>query len=211
MTAGSRFGSWSSSVAWAPQTTQLALVPIELVPRVVLAVPVVLEVAVLLLLAVLVVLAAGITRSNHSNRNIRCTSTTNRQIVVLLLMAEILHHLGCMKPYHNGKKLPINWCRISAINSRSTNAGSPTATDGGRHEGQGGTMECCPTLLYSLFYTRIVQRIPWYHWNFSTYIRQKYCFVLPLIPAINQRHFCLKSNDDISNQNSVSLLKNIGN
>ena len=28
----------------------------------------------------------------------------------LLLMEEILHHLGCIK-------LPINWCRISAINS----------------------------------------------------------------------------------------------
>ena len=38
---------------------------------------------------------------------------------VVLLMAEILHHLGCTKPYRysNGKKLPINWCRISAMNS----------------------------------------------------------------------------------------------
>ena len=32
-------------------------------------------------------------------------------------MAEILHHLGCMKPYKQWDKLPINWCRISAINS----------------------------------------------------------------------------------------------
>ena len=37
----------------------------------------------------------------------------------LLLMAEILHHLGCMKPYKQWDKLPINWCRISAINSRT--------------------------------------------------------------------------------------------
>ena len=32
-------------------------------------------------------------------------------------MAEILYHLGCMKPYKYWDKLPINWCRISAINS----------------------------------------------------------------------------------------------
>ena len=32
-------------------------------------------------------------------------------------MAEILHHLGCMKPQKQWDKLPINWCRISAINS----------------------------------------------------------------------------------------------
>ena len=32
-------------------------------------------------------------------------------------MAEILHHLGCMKPYKYWDKLPINRCRISAINS----------------------------------------------------------------------------------------------
>ncbi len=31
-------------------------------------------------------------------------------------MAEILHHLGCMKPY-KWDILHINWCRISAINS----------------------------------------------------------------------------------------------
>ena len=31
--------------------------------------------------------------------------------------AEILHHLGCMKPYKQWDKLHINWCRISAINS----------------------------------------------------------------------------------------------
>ena len=37
-------------------------------------------------------------------------------IEVILLMAEILHHLGCMKPYKYWDKLPINWCRISAIN-----------------------------------------------------------------------------------------------
>ena len=35
----------------------------------------------------------------------------------ILLMAEILHHLGCMKPYKSWDNLPINWCRISAINS----------------------------------------------------------------------------------------------
>ena len=29
------------------------------------------------------------------------------------------NHLGCMKPYKEWVKLPINWCRISAINSMS--------------------------------------------------------------------------------------------
>ena len=32
-------------------------------------------------------------------------------------MEEILHHLGCMKPCKWLDKLPINWCRISSINS----------------------------------------------------------------------------------------------
>ena len=36
---------------------------------------------------------------------------------VVLLMDKILHHLGCMKPYKYWDKLPINWCRISSINS----------------------------------------------------------------------------------------------
>ena len=35
----------------------------------------------------------------------------------LLLMAEILHHLGCIKPCKSWYKQPINWCRISTINS----------------------------------------------------------------------------------------------
>ena len=35
----------------------------------------------------------------------------------ILLMAEILHHLGYIKPRKKWDKLPINWCRISAINS----------------------------------------------------------------------------------------------
>ena len=38
---------------------------------------------------------------------------------ILLLMAEILHHLGCIKPCKWWDKLPINWCRISSINSRT--------------------------------------------------------------------------------------------
>ena len=33
-------------------------------------------------------------------------------------MEEILHHLGCIKPFKKRAKLPINWCRISSINSR---------------------------------------------------------------------------------------------
>ena len=37
--------------------------------------------------------------------------------VVILLMAEILHHLGCMKPSKYWDIYHMNWCRISAINS----------------------------------------------------------------------------------------------
>ncbi len=42
---------------------------------------------------------------------------------ILLLMEEILHHLGCIKPCKWRDKLPINWCRISAINSSVSFAG----------------------------------------------------------------------------------------
>jgi len=35
---------------------------------------------------------------------------------MILLMEEILHHLGCIKPCY-WDKLVINWCRISSINS----------------------------------------------------------------------------------------------
>ena len=35
---------------------------------------------------------------------------------VILLMEEILHHLGYIKPCKQDK-LPINWCRVSSIKS----------------------------------------------------------------------------------------------
>ena len=38
-------------------------------------------------------------------------------IIVILLMEEILHHLGYIKPCKSWDKLPINWCRISSISS----------------------------------------------------------------------------------------------
>ena len=41
----------------------------------------------------------------------------NLKFTSILLMAEILHHLGCIKPCKYWDKLPINWCRISATNS----------------------------------------------------------------------------------------------
>ena len=41
--------------------------------------------------------------------------------MVILLMEKILHHLGCMKPCKSWDKLPINWCRISCINSSFAN------------------------------------------------------------------------------------------
>ena len=39
------------------------------------------------------------------------------QDFVLLLMEQILHHLGCINPVNNGMNIPMNWCRISAINN----------------------------------------------------------------------------------------------
>jgi len=36
---------------------------------------------------------------------------------VILLMEEILHHLGCIKPYKQWDIYHINWCRISSISS----------------------------------------------------------------------------------------------
>ena len=39
---------------------------------------------------------------------------------MILLIEKILHHLGCINPCKYWGKLPINWCRISAINSIGT-------------------------------------------------------------------------------------------
>ena len=36
---------------------------------------------------------------------------------VILLMEEMLHHSGCIKPGKQWDQLPINWCRMSSINS----------------------------------------------------------------------------------------------
>ena len=48
----------------------------------------------------------------------RCKSTSlRRNIWNLLLMAEILHHLGYIKPYKQWNIYHINWCRTSSINS----------------------------------------------------------------------------------------------
>ena len=45
------------------------------------------------------------------------SKTARKCFDVVLLTAEILHHLGCIKPCKYRDKLLINWCRISAINS----------------------------------------------------------------------------------------------
>ena len=53
-------------------------------------------------------------------QNISCTSKlyfNHLQPILLLLMEEILHHLECIKPCKYWDKLPMNWCRISSINS----------------------------------------------------------------------------------------------
>ena len=38
-------------------------------------------------------------------------------IPLMMLMDEIMHHLGCITPCKHWDKLPINWCRISSSNS----------------------------------------------------------------------------------------------
>ena len=40
-----------------------------------------------------------------------------RSTPLLLLMEEILHHLGCIRSCKHWDKLPICWCRISSIDS----------------------------------------------------------------------------------------------
>ena len=60
-------------------------------------------------------------RSAHSAKNTNDVISKS-QCEVLLLIEEILHHQGCIQPCNgiNMVKLfilPINWCRISAINS----------------------------------------------------------------------------------------------
>ena len=47
----------------------------------------------------------------------------NSVYIIILLMEEILHHLGCIKPCKWWDYLPINWCRISSINSRILKGG----------------------------------------------------------------------------------------
>ena len=38
-------------------------------------------------------------------------------LVFILLMEEILHHLGCLKPFKQWDKQPVNWWMILSINS----------------------------------------------------------------------------------------------
>ena len=45
------------------------------------------------------------------------------QVRLLLLMEEILHHQGCIKPCKYLDKLPINWCRISSVKGISISFG----------------------------------------------------------------------------------------
>ena len=49
----------------------------------------------------------------------------------VLLMEEILHHLGCITPCKSWDKLSTSWCRISSINS-ITSSRSPARKNTGR-------------------------------------------------------------------------------
>ena len=50
-------------------------------------------------------------------RNDKNTGNPSKFGHMILLMAEILHLLRCKKPCKQWDILPINWCRISSINS----------------------------------------------------------------------------------------------
>ena len=51
-------------------------------------------------------------------KNHKLVRINNPYSNILLLIEEILHHLGCVKPCKELDKLPINWVsRISSINS----------------------------------------------------------------------------------------------
>ena len=51
-------------------------------------------------------------------KNHKLARINNPYSNILLLIEEILHHLGCVKPCKEWDKLPINWVsRISSINS----------------------------------------------------------------------------------------------
>ena len=56
----------------------------------------------------------------HDLRELRLGFATAKfshsKCMVKLLMEEILHHLGCIKPWKYWDKPFINWCRISSIN-----------------------------------------------------------------------------------------------
>ena len=54
------------------------------------------------------------------------TYAKNTKCQEVLLMEEILHHLGCVKPCIQWDKLPITWCRISSINSMTGGLGNIT-------------------------------------------------------------------------------------
>ena len=45
---------------------------------------------------------------------------------ILPLMEEILHHLGCIKPWKYWDNLPLNWCRISSHQQHYTSKYPPS-------------------------------------------------------------------------------------
>ena len=50
-------------------------------------------------------------------QNLEAVSMAILKVSMVLWMKEILHHLGCIKPWKSWDIYHINWCRISSINS----------------------------------------------------------------------------------------------
>ena len=62
-------------------------------------------------------LATSCKEQTFGNLKIKFRNHAPVWLVLILLMDEILHHLGCIKPYKQWDIYHINWCRILSINS----------------------------------------------------------------------------------------------
>ena len=56
-------------------------------------------------------------RKAFFGENVKLRAGLGEFLLMILLIVEILHHLGCIKPCKYWDKLHISWCRISSINS----------------------------------------------------------------------------------------------
>ena len=70
--------------------------------------------------------------NNKKDGAIRMTFLIAIIIPMILLMEEIVHHRKCLKPCKQWDRLPINWCRISAIDNSNNHYGQSMSTKSSR-------------------------------------------------------------------------------